>query len=55
MYDILCDLFAEPMEQDKQHKYLPDTVNVYYENRLAGTLHKANVRKTIKEITSEKK
>lgn len=43
------------MEQDRGHKYQPDNVNVYYENRLAGTLHKVDVNKTIKEITSEKK
>lgn len=54
MYDILCDLFAERMPEDKTYKYKPDTVNVYFENRLAGKLHKIDVRKTIKEITGDK-
>lgn len=55
MYDILCDLFAEKMPQDHSYKYKPDTVNVYFENRINGTLHKFDVQKTIKEITSDKK
>lgn len=55
MYDILCDLFAERMPQDKSYKYKPDTVNVYFENRIKATLHQVDVRKTIKEITTDKK
>lgn len=54
MYDILCDLFSERLAQDPLYKYKPDTVNVYYENRIAGTLHMVRPEKTIKEITMEK-
>lgn len=53
LYDILCDLFAEQMPEDKQHQYRPDTVNVYYENRVQGKLHKIDVMKTIKQITMD--
>lgn len=55
MYDVLCDLFAERMPQDKSYKYRPDTVNVYFENRINATIHKVDVRNTIKEITADKK
>lgn len=55
MYDILCDLFAERMPQDKSYKYKPDTVNVHFENRINATVHQVDVRKTIKEITIDKK
>lgn len=53
LYDILCDLFAEQMPEDKHHQYRPDTVNVYYENRVQGKLHKIDVMKTIKQITMD--
>lgn len=55
IYDILCDLFAERMPQDKSYKYKPDTVNVYFENRINATIHRADVRKSVKEITGDKK
>lgn len=55
MYDILCDLFAERMVQDHSYKYKPDTVNVYFENRIEGTLHMIDVKKTIKDISSDEK
>lgn len=55
VYDILCDLFAERMPQDTSYKYKPDTVNVYFENRINATIHKVDVQKTIKEITADKK
>lgn len=53
LYDILCDLFAEQMPEDKQHQYRPDTVNVYYENRVRGELHQIDAMKTIKQITMD--
>lgn len=55
MYDILCELFAERMPQDTAYRYKPDSVNVYFENRLNGTVHQIDVRHTIKQITSDKK
>lgn len=54
LFDILCDLFAEQMPEDKDYRYRPDTVNVYYENRVQAKLHKIDVTKTIKEITADK-
>lgn len=55
IYDVLCDLFAERMPQDTTYKYKPDTVNVYFENRIKATIHQVDVQKTIKEITTDKK
>lgn len=53
MADALEHLFAEPLECDKEQKYKPDTCNVYYENRIAASVHKVTLSKTIKEIISE--
>lgn len=55
VFDILCDLFAERMPQDKNYKYKPDTVNIYFENRINASIHQVDARKTIKEITADKK
>lgn len=55
IYDILCDLFAEQMPQDKNYKYKPNTVNVYFENRIKATIHPVAVQKMIKEITADEK
>lgn len=55
IYDILCDLFTERMPQDTSYKYRPDTVNVYFENRINATIHLVDVRKTIQEITMDPK
>lgn len=55
MHETLCELFAERMPQDTSYKYKPDSVNVYFENRLNATLHQVDVRNTIKQITSDKK
>lgn len=49
------DLFAERMECDKNHAYKPNSVNVYFENTLAGSVHLADVKQTIKGITGNKK
>lgn len=54
MIDALSHLFAEPLECDKQHKYRADSCNVYYENRVAASVHKVTLSNTIKEIVSEK-
>lgn len=54
MIDTLTHLFAEPLECDKQQKYKSDSCNVYYENRVAATVHKVILSKTIKDIVSEK-
>lgn len=43
------------MPHDKSYKYKPDTVNVYFENRINATIHQVDVRKTIQEITTDKK
>lgn len=43
------------MPEDKHHLYRPDTVNVYYENRVQGKLYKVDVMHTIKQITMEPK
>lgn len=54
MIDALAHLFAEPLDCDKQQKYKFDTCNVYYENRIAATVHKVTLSKPIRDIVSEK-
>ncbi|KAJ6639138.1 DNA polymerase interacting tetratricopeptide repeat-containing, protein of 47 kDa [Pseudolycoriella hygida] len=55
MIEALRHLFSEPLECDTQRKYRPDSCNVYYENRIAGSVHKINLSATIKSIVSEKR
>lgn len=54
MEDVLINLFEQPLELDKEGEYVPHKLNVYYENRLAGKVHKVDVKKTIKDIVREK-
>lgn len=54
MYDALCELFLEPLECDRNLRYTPDTVTLYYENRLVAKVVKVDSQKTIQEITAEK-
>ncbi|TDG41292.1 hypothetical protein AWZ03_012289 [Drosophila navojoa] len=54
MQDCLITLFAEPLPCDRTLSYRPDNVNVYYENRKAGRVHKVDSTKTLREIISEK-
>ncbi|XP_065368090.1 DNA polymerase interacting tetratricopeptide repeat-containing, protein of 47 kDa [Calliphora vicina] len=54
MSDVVDSLFAEPLPQDNTNSYRPDTVNVYYENRKVGCVHKVDLHKTIKQIVKEK-
>ncbi|XP_073847339.1 DNA polymerase interacting tpr containing protein of 47kD [Musca autumnalis] len=54
MLDVLDALFAEPLPLDKSGSYGADKVNVYYENRKVGCVHKVKLEKTIKEILQEK-
>lgn len=52
--DCLNTLFAEPLPVDKTQAYRPVSVNVYYENRKAASVHKVNPAKTLREIIDEK-
>uniref|UniRef100_A0A1A9ZPI1 Cns1/TTC4 wheel domain-containing protein n=1 Tax=Glossina pallidipes TaxID=7398 RepID=A0A1A9ZPI1_GLOPL len=54
MFDCLTSMFAEPLPQDKGGQYFVNNLNVYYENRKLGTVHKVDLEKTIKEIMKEK-
>lgn len=54
MLDVLDAIFAEPLPMDKTGCYGVNKVNVYYENRKVGCVHKVKVGKTIKEILQEK-
>lgn len=54
MMDALIELLKEPMPCDLNRVYNPESVNVYYENRIAAKVHLVNVKKTIKEILQEK-
>lgn len=54
MSDVVDNLFAEPLPMDTKKIYRPDTVNVYYENRKVGCVHKVDLEKSVKEIIQEK-
>ncbi|XP_075168489.1 DNA polymerase interacting tpr containing protein of 47kD [Haematobia irritans] len=54
MLDVLESLFAEPLPMDKNSSYGVDKVNVYYENRKVGCVHKVKLDKTIRQILEEK-
>ncbi|KAH8299766.1 hypothetical protein KR044_005779 [Drosophila immigrans] len=54
MSECLSTLFAEPLPCDKTLSYRPESVNVYYENRKVGCVHKVNPKKTLREILNEK-
>ncbi|CAD7089394.1 unnamed protein product [Hermetia illucens] len=54
MDDCINSMFAERLPCDKQGKYRPGNLTVYYENRKAAMVHKINLRKTIREILEEK-
>ncbi|XP_055626999.1 DNA polymerase interacting tetratricopeptide repeat-containing, protein of 47 kDa [Toxorhynchites rutilus septentrionalis] len=54
MEEVLLNLFEQPLELDEDSTYVPHKLNVYYENRIAGSVRKIDVRKTIKEILKEK-
>lgn len=55
MTEVLVDMFTEPLECDKKHRYRPDTLSVYFENRTVGTVHKVDITKSIGEIIKNKK
>lgn len=55
MNDILLELLSEPLQMDKRLQYRPNTVNVYFENRLAATCHKVNAFNRIVDIITDKK
>lgn len=55
MHHILCDLFADRVAPDPLVRYKPDAVNVYFENRINGTLHTVKPDQNIKQITMDKK
>lgn len=55
MKDVLEEMFAEPLQVDPQYRYRPDTLSVYFENRLAGTVHKVNIFNRIADIITDKR
>lgn len=50
MSDVLEDMFTEPLDCDKQNRYKPNALSVYFENRIAGTVHKVDISLTIRNI-----
>ncbi|XP_068148266.1 DNA polymerase interacting tetratricopeptide repeat-containing, protein of 47 kDa [Drosophila tropicalis] len=54
MLDCLQTLFAEPLPCDKNQEYRVGNVNVYYENRKVGCVHKVDMTKTLRELLDEK-
>ncbi|XP_017010044.2 DNA polymerase interacting tetratricopeptide repeat-containing, protein of 47 kDa [Drosophila takahashii] len=54
MGDCLATLFKEPLPCDKTQSYRQGNVNVYYENRKVGCVHKVAEEKPLAEIIAEK-
>ncbi|XP_067627295.1 DNA polymerase interacting tetratricopeptide repeat-containing, protein of 47 kDa [Eurosta solidaginis] len=54
MDDCINDMFKEPLPCDKSNSYRAGNLNVFYENRKVGCVHKVDLSKTIKEIVNEK-
>ncbi|XP_054741289.1 DNA polymerase interacting tetratricopeptide repeat-containing, protein of 47 kDa isoform X1 [Anastrepha obliqua] len=54
MEDCVNALFKEPLPCDKSNRYRSGNINVYYENRKVGCVHKVDLNKTINEILNEK-
>ncbi|XP_055854608.1 DNA polymerase interacting tetratricopeptide repeat-containing, protein of 47 kDa [Episyrphus balteatus] len=54
MADVVQSMFTEPLPCDKDGKYKPGKISVYYENRKAASVSKVDLSKTIKEIVTEK-
>lgn len=54
MADCISSMFVEPLPYDKTGSYSPGNLNVYYENRKVGCVHKVDMDKTIKDIINEK-
>ncbi|XP_058464344.1 DNA polymerase interacting tetratricopeptide repeat-containing, protein of 47 kDa isoform X1 [Malaya genurostris] len=54
MEEVLINMYEEPLELDEEGVYVPHNLNVYYENPLAGSVYKVDVKKTIKDIVREK-
>lgn len=55
MKDVLDEMFAEPLQVDPAYRYRPDSLAVYFENRLAGTVHKVNIFNKIADIITDKR
>lgn len=55
MKDVLDEMFAEPLQVDPAYRYRPDALAVYFENRLAGTVHKVNIFNRIADIITDKR
>ncbi|XP_055532118.1 DNA polymerase interacting tetratricopeptide repeat-containing, protein of 47 kDa [Wyeomyia smithii] len=55
MEEVLINMFEEPLNGDEDGVYLPHNLNIYYEDRLAGCVHKVDTKKQIKDIVQEKR
>ncbi|XP_036333101.1 DNA polymerase interacting tetratricopeptide repeat-containing, protein of 47 kDa [Rhagoletis pomonella] len=54
MEDCINALLLEPLSCDKSNSYRPGNINVYYENRKVGCVHKVDLSNTIRDILNEK-
>ncbi|XP_055917637.1 DNA polymerase interacting tetratricopeptide repeat-containing, protein of 47 kDa [Eupeodes corollae] len=54
MEDVIVTMFSEPLPCDKDGKYKPGKISVYFENRKAASVIKVDLSKSIKEIVSSK-
>lgn len=54
MTEIVHDLFMDPLECDRENKYVPGNVNVYYVNKDIRRAFKVDQEKPLKEIIEEK-
>lgn len=54
MADIVHDLLMDPLECDRDGRYVAENVNVYYVNKNVKKAWKVDQKKTLKEIIGEK-
>lgn len=54
MADIVHDLLMDPLECDRENRYVADNVNVYYLNKAIRKAIKVDQKKPLKEIIEER-
>ncbi|XP_012267399.2 DNA polymerase interacting tetratricopeptide repeat-containing, protein of 47 kDa [Athalia rosae] len=55
LMDLLEELFAEPPGWDKERRYHPKNVNIYFEGKGKRTVHKTNTQATLGEILADER
>lgn len=50
MIEHLEQLFNDPPEWDSHRRYIPENINVYFEDKDKSSLHKVNVHQSLGQI-----